>query len=259
MEEKKFSVTKNRRRILDLLFKFRFVSIPLLQEYLGLKHPSTIWRTLQSLEKNHYIETTYEKSYVKLSKPAYYFLAKKSLSYLKDNTDLDRSVLHSYYKNKAITEETKQHYLDVFAAYNALRATYGDSYNMFTKSELAGYEDYPESLPDIYLSGSNGQEYFVTLVHDMQPFLAKKRLTEYVDHSEEAGWEDGVYPTLLFVVRSNSHEFQLLEHATKLLDSTGIDPEELPIAVTTIKALTQKPYTASIWTFVDHKSPVALE
>lgn len=258
--KRKFSVNKNRLRILGLLYKFRYITIPLLQEYLGLKHPSTIWRTLQSLEEENYVANIYEKSYIKLSKPAHYFLDKKSLNYLKDQDGFNHSILHTYYKNKGITEETRQHYLDTFAAYNALRHSYNDSYYMFTKSELVSFDEFPENKPDLYLRHINNQgEYFITLAHDIQPFLTRKRMAEYIEHSEDDGWPTGEYPGLLFVLKNNAHETQFLSYAEKVLDSAGITNDELPIAVTTIKALTQKPYTASIWTFLGDKTPSSLD
>lgn len=258
--KRKFSLNKNRIRILGLLYKFRYISIPLLQEYLGLKQPSTIWRTLQSLEDEGYVASIYDKSYVKLSKPAYYFLDKKALNYLKEQDDVNQSILHSYYKNKSLTEETRQHYLDVFAGYNALHATYGNSYYMFTKSELANFEEFPENKPDLYLRRpDNSEQYLITLAHDVQPFLTRKRLAEYVEHSEEEGWPAGEYPGLLFVLKTAAHERQFLEHAEKVLDNAGIRNDELPIAATTIKALTQKPYAASIWTFLGNDTPSSLD
>ncbi len=258
--KKNYSLNQNQHRILVLLYKFRFVTIPLLQEYLGLKHPSTIWRTLQTLEEQEYIASIFDKSYVKISKPAYYFLAKNGLALLKEDPDFDGSVLHSYYKNKSLSDETRDHALTVMAAYNSLHATYDDSYYMFTKSELAAFDDLPEHKPDLYLrKPDDSKEYFITLAHDVQPFITRKRLAEYIEHSEDEGWPSGKYPGLLFVFKTSSHESQFLDYATKVLDSAGIENDELPIGVTTMKALTTKPYSAAIWTFLGDPMPVGLE
>jgi len=258
--KRNYNLNQNQRRILVLTYKFRFVTIPLLQEYLGLKNPSTVWRTLKTLEEQEYIASIFDKSFVKISKPAYYFLDKKGLAVLKEDPELNAGVLHSYYKNKSLAEETRDHALDVMAAYNSLKATYPNSYYMFTRNELGGFGDFPEHKPDLYLRKTDdSSEYFITLAHDAQPFIIRKRLAEYVEHSEEEGWPSGEYPALLYVFKTGSHESQFLDHAEKVLDSAGIENDELPIATTTIKALTTKPYTAAIWTFLGDATPAVLE
>lgn len=255
----KYKLNSKQLRLLGLLYKFRFVTVPLLTEYLGLKSNS-VTRSLKVLQEQEYIGCKYEPSWRIDRKPAVYYLDKKALNLLKDDPENDPRILHAYYKNKGLNEETRGHYLDTLAAYNALRATHNDSYYMFTKSELASFEDFPDNKPDLYLrKADNSSEYFITLAHDVQPFLTRKRMAEYIEHSEEEGWSSGRYPGLLFVLKTGSHERQLLEHAEKVLDSAGIHNEELPIGTTTIKALTQKPYTAAIWTFVGDKLPSTLD
>lgn len=255
----KYKLNSKQLRLLTLLYKFRFATVPLLTEYLGLKSNS-VTRNLKILLEQEYIGWKYEASWKIDRKPAVYYLDKKGLAVLKGDTDNDPRILHAYYKNKGLNEETRDHYLDVLAAYNALQATYSDSYYMFTKSELSTFEEFPENKPDLYLRRpDNSEEYLITLAHDVQPFLTRKRLAEYVEHSEEEGWPSGEYPGLLFVLQTAAHERQFLEHAEKVLDNAGISNDELPIAATTIKALTQKPYAASIWTFVGDKVPSTLD
>lgn len=255
MSPTRYKLNDKQTRLLVLLYKFRFITAPLLTEYLGLKSNSVI-RNLKVLLEQQYISWKYDLSYKIDRKPALYFLDKKGIALLKDMPDIDNAVLHSYYKNKALTEETQQHYLDVLATYNALQATYDTAYYMFTRSELTSFDDFPEHAPDLYLRKTDDtQEYFITLAHDVQPFLTRKRLAEYVEHSEEEGWPSGTYPTLLYVFKSNAHEEQFLTYAASVLDSAGITTDELQIGATTIKALTQKPYTGSIWTFIGDKTP----
>lgn len=258
MNTTRYTLNEKQLRLLGLLYKFRFITAPLFTEYLGLKSNS-VTRNLKILLKQEYIGWKYDKSYKLDRKPALYFLDKNGIALLKTMPDYDHSVLHSYYKNRALSEETQQHYLDTFTAYNSLHAIYSDSYYMFTKSELASFDDLPEHKPDLYLrKADSSQEYFITLAHDVQPFIIRKRLAEYIEHSEDEGWPSGKYPALLYVFKSSSHESQFLDYATKVLDSAGIENDELPIAVTTIKALTRAPYTASIWTFLGSESPMSL-
>lgn len=246
-----YSLNKNQYRMLVLLYKFRFVTIPLLKEYLELKYESTTRKTLQTLESQGYIARIFNRSFIKISKPAYYYLDKKGIALLKESPKLDSNTLHSYYKNKNLSEETRDHALSVMATYNHLKTQYNNSYHIFTKGELGNFDNFPEHKPDLYLRKIDGDsEYFVTLAHDVQPFFTRKRLAEYIEHSEEEGWSTGKYPALLFVLKNSSHEFQFLDHAMKMLENAGIDNDELRIGVTTIKAINQTPIIDKIWTFV---------
>ena len=260
MVKQNYTLNNNQRRILLLLYKFRFITVGLLQEYLGLKYPSTVRNTLSTLCEQGLVACTFDKSYIKLAKSAYYYLDKAGLAIIKEDPDIDEGVLHNYYKNKSISEETRQHTLDMVAACNAIRSSHPDDYYIFTKYEIASQDEFPEQRPDLYLKQKKtSAQYLLVLAHDTPPFLTRKRLSQYIEHSEEEGWPDGDYPTLLFVLKTSSHESQLLDYAAKLLDSTGLEPTELPIAITTIKALTTKPYTSSIWTFVGSNEPKSLE
>lgn len=247
-ERKYNTLNPKQLHILTLLYKFRFATIPLLTHYKGLKTETTLLRNLNLLQEQAYVDRHFDLSFKIDRKPAYYFLTKKGIAVFKDDSRFDPNVLHSYYKNKSLSEAFMQHCADVLMAYNTLHQTYGDSFKIFTKPELAAFEDFPETKPDLFLRGEN--EYFMTLVHDQQLFITKKRLAEYIEHSEEEGWEGGQYPGLLFVLSDSNAESRFLEHAKKTLESAGIDEDELRIGATTIKAVRSKLYTSTIWTFV---------
>ena len=97
------------------------------------------------------------------------------------------------------------------------------------------------------------------MTHNTQLYLTRKRLAEYIAHSEEEGWSGGVYPTLLFVFADSNNEVRFLEFAKNALESAGIDTDELKIAATTIKALIMPHRESKIWTYIGEGSvPIAL-
>lgn len=248
-------LTSNQLHILTLMYKFRFVTIPLLTQYLGLKQQTTILRTLRLLEEQGYVARKFDLSYKIDRKPALYWLTAKGVAVFKEDARFNRQVLHSYYKNKSLSDAFMKHAVDVFATYNRLKSTYKDAYDIYTKQELAGFDDFPETKPDLFLKGE--QEHFITLAHDVQPFLIRKRLAEYIEHSEEDGWPSGDYPSLLFIFGSGSDEARFLDYAKRALESAGIDEDELVIGTTTQKALNQG--VSEIWTFVgEDRLPKAL-
>jgi hypothetical protein len=190
-------------------------------------------------------------------KPAYYYLSAKGIAQLKDDPRFNPTTLHSYYKNKAVSEAFMQHAVDTLEVYIVLKQSYAGRFEMFTRQEIAHFDDFPETKPDLYLRGN--KEYFITLAYDVQPFLIRKRLAEYIAHFDEDGWASGDYPTLLFVFADSNNEQRFLKFATVSLESAGIDIEELPIGTTTMKALTQKPRMGTVWTFIgEYQKPIAL-
>ena len=157
-----------------LIYKFRFITIPQLTTYQDLKQETTILRTLRRLEENGYINRKFEPIYKIDRKPAIYWLTAKGVAVFKGDNRFNPSILHSYYKNKYLSDEFIQHNIDTFTVYNSIRCSYKDKFEMFTRQEIASFTDFPDNKPDIYLRGK--KEYFVILAHDMQTFLLKKRL-----------------------------------------------------------------------------------
>lgn len=253
-----YKLKNNQLHILMLIYKFRFITIPLLTTYQNLKQETTILRTLRILEEKGYIYRKFNLNYKIDRKPAVYWLTAKGVAVFKGDPRFNPSILHSYYKNKSLSDEFIQHNIDTFTVYNAIRSSYKSKFEMFTKQEIAHFTDFPETKPDIYLRGE--KEYFIVLAHDMQSFLLKKRLSEYITHSEEEGWGSGDYPTLLFVLKTHASETRFLDFAKSSLDSAGITSDELPIATTTLRAINQSVQISEIWTFVGENTvPISLD
>lgn len=255
------TLNKKQLRLLILSYKFRFITAPLLTEYLGLKSNSVI-RNLHVLVNQHYLGRQYDTSYKMDRKPAVYFLDKKGLALLKAKPYIQPHVLHSYYKNWTLSEGYIHHHLDVLAGYLALHAIYDTLFEKFSRSEVRGFGDidnFPEPTPDLFLRHAHGGPHYLLLfVHDLPLFIVKKHLTRYIEHSENGNWDWDTYPTLLFVLETRAHEQQFRQYASKTLENIGIELSELPIATTTLAALTTKPYQPAIWTFVGTASLAAL-
>lgn len=253
-----YRLSAYQQRVLCLVFKFRFVTVPLLQEYLRLKRPSTIRNTLQTLELNGYLSRLYDSSYTIDRKPALYILSPKGLRLMKNDPTNDAGVIHSYYKNKHLSDAFMQHQLAILQVCTALRKRTGDQLcpAFFTKAEVAGVVDFPAPPPDLYVrSKTSTNEYFIELIYDQLPFLVRKRLAALIAHSEEEGWVAGQYPTLLFVCQSVRQQDRCLADAQSLLDEVGVPYEELPIGVTTLETLLNAEAEADIWRLVDADHP----
>jgi DNA-binding MarR family transcriptional regulator len=243
---KRHRLNPKQLHILRLHYKFRFITIPLLTTYKNLKSNS-LHRTFDILREEKYIDRRFDSSYKIDRKPATYYLTTKGMAVLKGESRVNQATLHSFYKNKSVSDAFMQHAVDTLEVYNILKQAYKDRFEIFTRQEVMQFNEFPKTKPDLYLRGD--REYFVSLVHDLPQFLIKKRLAEYITHSDEDGWLHGDYPTLLFVCADESAARRVLKFAETTLEDAGIEEEELRIGVTTTKALRTQQVSRAIWMF----------
>lgn len=246
-----YRLNSKQLHLLILLYKFRFITIPHLTHYSAL-NTQTLQRRFNVLLTQHYLERDYNLTYKMDRKSATYYLSTKGLTVLKQDDRFDQRLLHAYYKNKSLTDSYKLHCVDTLATYNVLEATYPATFDIFTRQEIAYFDDMPATKPDLYLRGQT--DHFVILAHDMQPFLVRKQLAEYITHSEDEGWPRGDYPALLFVFAIAAHQRAFLKHATNALDSAGIGDDELRIGATVMNTLQNTSKTGAIWSFTGDPS-----
>lgn len=246
--KKRYQLNTKQKHILLLTYKFRFINIPQLKEYLNLKTLTGLRKRLNILMDLGYIDRYYKSSFKLQGKAAIYSLSKEGIKLLSKDDSLDKTILRLFYKNKSATEAFKQHNIDTLAVYNAIRGVYGSIFDIFTKQETLRLEDLPETKPDLFLRGA--KDYFLVLAHDQPSFVTKKQLNSYVSHLDDEGWGDKHYPGLLFILGNSNDEKRFLSYTKKILDDIGIDDDELQVAATTFGTLAKKPYTNSIWRYV---------
>jgi len=252
--QKHYKLTPNQLHILILLYKFRFTTIPLLTAYKNLKSNS-LQRTFDILLAERYVERRFDRTFKIDRKPAIYYLSAKGIATLMTDPRFNSATLHSYYKNKSISNAFMQHTVDTLDAYNILMQSYGNKFEIFTKHEVAYFDDFSKTKPDLYLRGR--KEYLIMLAHDTPPFLIRKRLIEYMTHFDEVGWTNGDYPALLFVFADNRNEQRFLDFAHASLDNAGIETNELLISTTTMRTLKHSTQANAIWTCLGQKDAPA--
>jgi hypothetical protein len=232
MERKRYTLTDKQLRLLHDVFRFRFVSAPLLTRYLGLKHNSII-KNLAILVDQGYIARQYDKSYKIDRKPALYYLDKKGITLLMKDPDMESKTLHALYKNSVLSDALKQHCLDALFVYTTLQASF-PRLPIYTKMEYAHHVGFPDLKPDLYIAGE--RDYFIMLIHDMQLFVAKKWFEHLIDYCEEQ--DAGTSPALIFVLRNERDEMRFRAYIDEQLELQGIKTSEFLIGTMTISALT---------------------
>ena len=230
-----------------LMYKFRFITAPLLSSYKQLT-TRTLRDSLHVLVEQKYINKEYEANWRLLHKPAIYSLAKKGIAVLKTDPRVHTKTLHLFYKNNSVSEAFKQHTIDTLAVYNSLKRLYGDRFDMFTRQEIMQYRDFPKTKPDIYLRSAE-DEYIIILVHDVMPFIAKKRFIEQLRHFDEHGWSGNHYPTLLFIFTRPAEGRRFLTYVTEQLENAGIGEDELFVGISTMDDILAAQSKGSLWAY----------
>ncbi len=205
----------------------------------------------------------YSSKYRIRGKAAEYYLSSKGITYLRDEQQLDKKVLHSFYKNKSVAQSFIDHNLDGAAVCVALRKSYPNTFEIFTKQEIAEYAYFPKVRPDIYLdrvtyADDIENEYMLEVFSEStQLWVVRKRVLALIEHFDSGEWDEAKtdYPSILLVLATKNAEKSLQAFVAKTLDDTGID--NLAVYTTTMEALNGS--DVAIWTDVqDTKELVSL-
>lgn len=252
---------KYRKRISDkqlgvllLVGKFRFVSVPVLAEWLG-KDKSSVYEQLIGLVEQGYVFRQYDSSYRLQGKPATYALTAKGIKYIRDNAPdvFTETTLRNLYKNRTASDTLVVQSLATAKLCLQLKKQYPDSFELFTKTELAKFEQFLRPLPDLYIRRSKKQaskpeEYLIEILEaGTFSWILRKRLQahqeNYEEHEDEWGEQ---YPTLLFVCGNASTEkriHRLFNNGYATFDIMTTIEERLAIASET----NRKIWIASVW------------
>ncbi|HEY4963937.1 MAG TPA: hypothetical protein VIH90_04545 [Candidatus Saccharimonadales bacterium] len=212
----------NQVQLLKLLYKFRFVSSDLLAKYrdvtrTGINHSLTI------LVDQILVDRRYDKSYKIQGKSAVYCLTPVGLRMLMDYMPLNDNVVHAMYKNKTVSEGFIDECLRVVEVCTALNSLYPDTFSIFTRSELAQFDYFPEPKPFLYLSRKKPlkgkqNDYMLDIIADNRKFIIKKRIQTYINHHDSGNWGDEEYPTILLLCATPRIEENALKFTESLLE-----------------------------------------
>lgn len=248
--------------ILKLLYKFRFLTVGLLQSAQGHKYQATHNDRLKVLYDQKYIGRHYNDRYRIDRRYAEYFILPDGINALKALSIFNPSVLKNLYKDKIAQPQFIAHSLSIFELYNVFRRLYPDTFSFYTKTELAGLDNMPELLPDAHLKPLDPErvkEFYLDSVEDLaQLLLVKRKITSYIKHCDSDEWEDAgkPYPEVLLVTESPSTEKTLHKYIQKKLSYSDVD---MKFHTTSKKALLESQTNdEKIWRQVGEDEPTAL-
>ncbi len=213
-----------------------------------------MFNALERLVENGYLDKRVTGNELFQNKGARYYLTTESVKLLRSE-GVNEKALHIMYNNKSVSESYIDQYTNTFKVYLALRASYAETFHIFTKTELTKYSYMPEPRPDLYLNrikpSATTNEYILHIYTDKALFIIKKEFAALLEHFDSGDWEASSktdYPTILLVCADSSMEKKLQHHIYKTLDNAGID--DLQIYLTTMKALKVSDATAAVWSSV---------
>jgi len=250
-------LSSQQQRVLLLLFKFRFISSHLLSEVMGISNPGC-YKALESVVKLGFVNKVYESAYRIDRKPAYYCLNKQGVTIVRNLLGAKESVVHTLYKNDAASPEYIDHCLTAAKVYVSLMCALPDDANIYTTSEMRRLSalSFPKNKPDLYIRMPDGQEAIIVIMDGKQPYIARKRLDEIIQHSEDGEW-DGDYPRIGFILGSVRDTRSFLYSAQRKLDAMGMDEEELFVLAAYLGELQDG--TDRVWSNAFHpQSPARL-
>lgn len=241
-------LSEKQLKLIKLIYKFRFVSADLVGEVTS-KSKSSVHASLSILVAQGYIARRFEKRFKLIHRPAIYYLDLKSIRLLRDEDHpaITEKTLRNMYKNKQMS--MSMNYVNncfrLISVYAALKRHYPDTFEIFTKYELSGFDEFPRPLPDLYLRRHKpveGQvnEFMLTVLENNIPyFVHVKQMRRYQTHEEDGDWE-GDYPHVLLVAPTDTIERRI----RRTIENTSQDFE---FYTTTVKKLTESDSNPTVW------------
>ncbi|HMI09942.1 MAG TPA: replication-relaxation family protein [Candidatus Saccharimonadales bacterium] len=201
-------------QILELLYKFRFVTVATLKEYFIESNPGMdVFRRLETLEQQGFIAKRYFDNYKLLHKPVAYYLlpaGARKLGEYRDEDDTDEINIKGIYRDSMVREQFVMHCVAVFGLYSQLMADYGDGLDFLSKSDQYVLNNLPKPLPDAYLTlqTDNMKYFFLDIVDDDAHLLidVSKKIKRYFDYRMSGEWAaiGSEFPVIVFICRSEA-------------------------------------------------------
>jgi len=230
MTSKHYSLTSKQLAILNLLYRFRFITSDRLSKTLNISK-STTNKRLQLLLELNYIGRLHKPEDRILHKHAAYYLLPGGIAELKKISQ-DKylpKVLRNIRNDAKASDQFVDHNLAVHDVYYALRSEYGDKLQFFTSPQMAAVSYFPKQTPDahIQLGRDNPSLFLLDVLHQDQPFFkATRAIFRYVKYASQDEWPNQYeFPKTLLVCDGLALKKRLikkLQYALENLDDTRL-------------------------------------
>ncbi|MEI6143979.1 MAG: replication-relaxation family protein [Candidatus Berkelbacteria bacterium] len=249
------NITKKQQQILHLLFQFRFLNRPQIQQFLKHKDRRATNDLLSDLANKEYIGRIYIETFPEKTKPAVYYLIKAGVHFLKSK-GFDQKQLHKlYYENKRSENFISQSLLlvDVYLDLSNRK----DDKAKFTMAIASDYPSHSlgeflgDLLPSAYIeqeSNEDTEHYFLEILPDVPIERLRPRIRKYLDFYDSSEWEGETsedFPTVIMICPDVSTLIYVKRYLKRKF--IEMDGESLIIHLTTIDKFKEHGLTGDIW------------
>ncbi len=251
------TLTNKQKEILLYLYKFRFLNTHQLQNLLHHKNSNRTLSWLKALIENKYVKRHYErKSFSDTNKAAIYYLGPKSRDILHKLKNIELEQLEYIYQEHRRVDKFIGHCLFIADTYIYFQAHKDEKEELkfFTKSDLHGYDYFPDPKPDAFISanGETTKRYFLDIFDDFTPpFVLRKRVRKYLEYADESTWNENTnytpLPINLFICPNESMKKHVSNYASAVLKKSYND--KIKLFLTTKKRIEQN--ESNIWVKVE--------
>ncbi len=245
--------TKSQKLIINHLYKFRYLSIHLLQQLFNHKDPKRIKEWLKDLHNNKYIEVIKDPKDV--TKAYVFCLAQGSRNILKTEEGINLKFLNRLYKEKDTSENFINRHLFVAEAYLYFlkNKEKKSEINFFTKQDLTEYTYFPDPLPDAYIDveeETGNSRYFLDYFDDnTPPGVTRYRVKNYFKYFQNGAWqantENSPFPSILLVFSNKARKVHIDFYSKALLAKSFNN--DIEIFLTTKEKVKSAESNTNIW------------
>ncbi|HKU18772.1 MAG TPA: replication-relaxation family protein [Candidatus Saccharimonadales bacterium] len=221
--------------ILELIYKFRFVTIATVKDYFAETNPGmNVFKRLETLETQGFIAKRYFDNFRLLHKPVVYYLLPDGVRKLNEYRDEDdRAELKGIYRDGVVSERFAMHCVAIFDLYNRLSGQYGDELEFLAKSDQTDFEDFPKQKPDAYLT-LGVRHYFVDVLDDDAHLLidASKKVKRYIEYRKSGDWAvvNAPFPQIILVCNTEDACNRVQKRSEYLLSKAWVTDIALKVA-----------------------------
>jgi len=205
-------LSEKQINVLITIYRFRFITIPLLAKY-NLVSNQSMAGSIKVLKEAGLVNKRYSSSYKLQGKAARYFLSPNAIKLFQDNNDINQHSLNLFYKTKLLSEEACDSHIQTLQTYLDYKAKLTSNYILKTKYELYKHEDQPDPPSDIYAQSNRKQQpdIFIEIHNNSQAFIIQKRLT-YLAEFIEDNYEDKQPKVLLITNKKDKKLERIIEN-----------------------------------------------
>lgn len=254
----KTSVSLNQKQLdlLELIAKYRFVTVANVQAHFNLKSRGGVFEKLNVLVASGHIAMRYDKSFKLQYRPASYYLTPKGLRQVQKHLPyITDAIIRAAYSDKNASDALMQESAELFELSRSLARTYPNM-TILTARQLGDFAYFPRPLPNLYLARKQGDattRFFLYHFRDVKRYdvAIRSSITKLIayrdsDRYAESGNE---FPIVLFVCDSASIE-RLTQRVMR--SALGKSYESIAAYTTSYQALVQQNSPEqSIWSSID--------